>query len=182
MKFFRNIILMLALAFCAMPAFAQTTTDTNAELAAMTDAQKAQAVALLKANTPVPTSRAENVREWVDIGSSLGESLAATAGKLGVEVNKFSATPVGKLAMVLIVWNFMGVAIVNILVHLGAAAFCLILLVGWWKMFKSMFGTFDEKGKLVKLSYNREGDGPAFFVTAFGVVIGAAGFLSVITI
>ena len=56
----------------------------------------------------------DKIDRWVQVGSNLGKGLAATAKELGVAVNEFANTPIGKLATVLIVWHIMGSTIVHI--------------------------------------------------------------------
>lgn len=79
----------------------------NQEEAARTPA--AVVAQVVKAE-PLVTS--DKFKEWglagAAVGSALGDGLVNTAGKLGVEVNKFADTPVGKFSMLLIVWSVAG--------------------------------------------------------------------------
>lgn len=144
----KHIVLFIALAFAAFPAFAQDTEQTTgqkltAELAKMDDSEKAKVLRYIESPTSEAARRAQ---DWIDVGAGIGESLAATAGKLGVEVNKFATTPVGKLAMVLIVWHYMGDDIMGIVSGLLWFA---IFLPGWLYIAKRYMGIYDEKGKFV---------------------------------
>lgn len=140
--------LVLSLAF-VMPAFAQQqnpSAELNQEIAQMNDAQKAEALAQIRAGRS-PT--AEAARDWVDIGNALGEGIAATAEKLGMVANDFAASPLGKLAIVLIVWNYMGESVV--LMALGTGVLFFGTLV-WVYQMRKIFGNFDDKGKFI--NYN----------------------------
>ena len=138
--------LILSMAFI-MPAFAQNqqnpSAELNQEIAQMNDAQKAEALAQIRAGRS-PT--AEAARDWVDIGNALGEGIAATAEKLGMVANDFATSPLGKLAIVLIVWNYMGESVV--MMALGAGVLFFGTLV-WVYQMRKMFGQFDEKGKFI---------------------------------
>jgi len=63
-------------------------------------------IANMKAATP--TNHAESVSEWVSIGKDMGTGLAATAKELGITANELADTPVGMIAIVVIVWNYLG--------------------------------------------------------------------------
>jgi hypothetical protein len=154
-KYFKSLLLLLALAFSLTAcnvAFAQeaATAPTvsealTAEIAKMDDAKKAEVLKSIQ--TPAASESARRAKEWVDVGAGIGESLAATAGKLGVEVNKFAQTPVGKMAMVLIVWHYMGEEISGWVCGL---LFWLIFLPMWFYAARKTMGVYNEKGKFVR--------------------------------
>ena len=139
--------LILSMAFI-MSAFAQNqqnpSAELNQEIAQMNDAQKAEALAQIRAGRS-PT--AEAARDWVDIGNALGEGIAATAEKLGMVANDFAESPLGKLAIILIVWNYMGESIILIV-----SGFT--LLVGgtlvWLYQMRKIFGVYSQEGKFIK--------------------------------
>ncbi len=139
--------LILSMAF-VMPAFAQNqqnpSAELNAEIAQMNDAQKAEALAQIRAGR---SSTAEAAKDWVDIGNALGEGLAATAEKLGIVANDFANSPLGKLAIVLILWNYMGESVLLIV-----AGFT--LLVGgtlvWLYQMRKIFGKYSPEGKFIQ--------------------------------
>lgn len=180
---FKTLLLLFVLTLVTMPAFATAaTTDPSntasvqltSELAKMDDAQKAQVLETIRTGSS-PT--AKKAQEWVDIGNGIGTGLAATADKLGIAVNRFAESPVGKMAIFLIIWNYMG----STLIHLVGAMFCFTLLLFWWRVFRRMFGTFNEKGKLITLSYRNSSAESAAFITLVGVVLAACGFISILT-
>lgn len=142
-------ILILLFTLFATPAFAQqasTTDQLYAEIAKMDDAQREEALRNLTGNS-APTKSASLAREWVDIGNGLGEGIAATAERLGVVANDFARSPVGKLAMVLIVWSVMGDTISG---WISASLFWMFVIPLWMYNFRKMFGVYNEKGKFIK--------------------------------
>ena len=84
----------------------------------LTESQKADVIkqVTLKAQEAkaVDNATVDKIDRWVQVGANLGKGLAATAKELGVAVNEFANTPIGKLATVLIVWHIMGSVIVHI--------------------------------------------------------------------
>lgn len=182
------IALTLLLTLASVSVSAQETTqqqDQNrrttelvfAKVATMTPMQREE---LLKSATEIESGKtaAQTTREWVDIGSSLGDALASTASKLGVAVNDFAKSPVGILAIALILWNQLGETII----HLSTAA----LLFGpglmlWFIIFRRAFGVFNEHGKLVSYDLDKQGDTVIFASWVVGIVIVAAGLLALLT-
>lgn len=108
----KNLIAVVMCMF-AFPAFAAINNiDTNG----LTEAQKAQLVQQaeqMKNATPLDT--ANKVDQWVNIGEKIGKMLGGAAKEVGIAVNEFVQTPVGKMTAVLIVWNYMGSMIVHVL-------------------------------------------------------------------
>lgn len=74
-----------------------------------------------KNNTP----SAKSVEEWVEVGSNIGKGLAGAAKEVGVAVNDFVKTPVGQITAAVILWKFIGSAIVHLIGGL------VVLLSGW---------------------------------------------------
>lgn len=152
---FKNIALTIALMFVAVPAFAQNSQpapenvsqELNREIALMTDAEKVE----LLSNVKSGAGTSKRVREWVEIGEGIGAGLVATAERLGVAVNDFAGTPVGKLAIVLIVWSYLGSKIIGLTLGFG------LLTIGngvWYYMLRKLFGEYNEKGKFIKFDTN----------------------------
>lgn len=78
-------------------------------------------------NIPDP----DMVQKYVNLGEGIGKAFGGAAKEVGVTVNEFVKTPVGLMAMILIVWNYMGA----MLVHLFAGMSLMIvgiMLVRWW--------------------------------------------------
>ena len=167
----RYLILILALMF-AVPAFAQesqtASQQLNAEIAKMDDAQKKEALNAIRAGESNTAARA---REWIDIGNGLGEGLAATASKMGVVANEFATSPVGKLAMVLIVWNYIGEDITRVV-----AGFVLLFLIGFAYVYqmRKTYGQYTPEGKFVKYDVEAMTGNecvPAGFMSSIAVIL-----------
>ena len=169
--------------------------DTNAVHQAgfnrLSEAQKAEIikqVADKAGNAPSVSVTTESVERWVAIGSNLGKGLAATAKELGIAVNEFADTPIGKLATLLIVWHLMGGVIVHIFGGL------LIWAVGFpmlWKIIKRLAPddvtySATEKNifgnaKIEKIEKGRL-DGETTAVLCIGSLgITAAGLIAILT-
>jgi hypothetical protein len=60
-------------------------------------------------NIPLITPESlDNVQKYTEVGLAIGKGLAGAAKEVGVAVNEFAQTDVGKMTMFLIVWNFFG--------------------------------------------------------------------------
>ena len=50
----------------------------------------------------------KQVSKWSELGTNIGSALVATAAQVGVEVNKFAATPLGMITTGVIVYKIIG--------------------------------------------------------------------------
>lgn len=66
-----------------------------------------------QAPVEAPKKTVDTVKEWASIGSQIGAGLAASARELGLAANDFAKSPVGKLTMFIIIWRYVGHAIVS---------------------------------------------------------------------
>ncbi len=114
-----------------MPAFALNTDAVkSAGFSQLTDPQKAEIISQIAkqaeqnnnatASSIVATAAAlpstpAKVAEWVDIGTKIGQAFGGAAKEVGVAVNDFVKTPVGQWTMAIIVWKFIGGAMVHVL-------------------------------------------------------------------
>lgn len=87
----------------------------------LTDVQKLAVIksvaeqAAVATSAPVVSEKTiDQIDRWTTVGANLGKGLAATAKELGVAVNDFANTPIGKIATFLIIWHIMGTAVVHI--------------------------------------------------------------------
>lgn len=87
----------------------------------------------------------QKVSEWVDIGQKIGQMMGGAAKEVGIAVNDFVKTPVGQWTMALIIWKFMGSAII----HLVGGV--LVLVVGFGFILFMI-----RKSKEVKYEYDSE--------------------------
>ena len=97
----------------------------------------------LAAETPISV---REVREWAELGSALGEGLAAAAGAMGTEVNNFASTKVGFLTMFVIVWRYTIASVFGFL-------WLIFAVPAWVVMYRRTF-IIDS------VTYNPKGDGP----------------------
>lgn len=151
-------IILLLLSIIAVPVFAQTQTASQsstevvlAEMQTFTPEQKAQLAEAAK-DIRLGHSYAASAKEWAEVGSSIGKGLVATANEMGVAVNDFARTPVGKIAVALIVWKVAGGDIIHVVVALFACG----LLFAWYKLFVRTYGVFDANGKFTHLDLNAD--------------------------
>ncbi len=103
-----SMVFVLALFFVTPSNAIQITIDTDnldkTTASTVLEAQKQAKKIAEKAKTP----SVDQMEAWANIGEKIGKAISATCRELGVEVNKFVKTPVGKIAMALIVWKVVG--------------------------------------------------------------------------
>ena len=80
------------------------------------------------AQAPMSEATIDKIDRWSQVGANLGKGLAATAKELGVAVNDFANTPIGKVATFLIIWHIMGSAIVHIVGAIGIWIFGVVAI------------------------------------------------------
>lgn len=81
-------------------------------------------------------------------GEELGKGLSGAVKELGVTFNEFANSRVGMIATFIILWHFVGKAVLWFI-------FICILLKGSMKAVRSIWGEFNEKGKFVKLDLGK---------------------------
>lgn len=92
--------------------FNELTTEQQAKI--LTDVSKMAKEAKEIPKASDVKAKAKVVSEWVDLGASIGKGLASAAKELGVAVNDFSKTSVGKWTMFLIVFNIIGDTVIHL--------------------------------------------------------------------
>ena len=151
--------------------------------------ESAQAELALKAaelrkaalDTPVIPDVVE-MEKYVSVGEQIGKALATTAKELGIEVNNFATTPVGMIAIFLIVWHFFGA----MMLHLAFGSVWFVTMVPLWVYFFKRIAmnreeTFDAKGKRTAIKHSLEetsADTIAVFTCA-ALVIFAVGIFGI---
>ena len=178
-KIFIGLMLMFTL---SAPVLAGTAIIPGWE--ELSDQQKAQ-ITLDAANKAAQAKampvKAADLEEWVNLGKSIGVGFAATATELGMGIDELMHTDTGKLAMFVIVWNYVGDKFVGIL---GGILWFSIMLPSWAYYFRrwTLVPTWEwhDNGKKKSLTYvkNRSSDAVAYFTIAM-VAILAAGFLMI---
>lgn len=125
-----------------------------------------------------PQDTAKDVTEWVSIGEKLGKGLVSCAKEMGVEVNSFVQTPVGKIAAYIIIWKLVG----RDIVHYGfGSVFLAVGLILWIHFFRRLcvYDNVSYGEKLGKLGlrhkiiqYRGEGEVDGTRVLMLFVLIG----------
>lgn len=133
-------------------------------------------------------NKLNDVKQWVDFGSALGQGLAGTARELGIAANEFINTPAGTLATYILMWKLIGAD----LMHVGGAL--IIWLVGFISLrvlFKaSIIEKIKYKTELSKITKSQlidsieydtvNGETVAGWITA-GIVVFAVGAVTLFT-
>lgn len=140
--------LVVLCAVWAMPATAQVVTIDLDDLSPE-EAAKVLAAKNLAENGPPPTQTAtETAEEWVIFGERFAEVIITMCSRLGVEVNEFVKTPVGKIATIVILWKVVGVSLWSIIG--GTLAWVVITMILLWS-----FRFFHMRARVE----NTDGDG-----------------------
>lgn len=108
------IAFLLTITFMS-PVFAGSiTTEDLGNFNSLTETQKAQVIADIarakEANgvtSDLPTTP-EKMKEWADFGTAIGKGMAATARELGIALDEFSKSTVGKIAIGLLIYKVAG--------------------------------------------------------------------------
>jgi hypothetical protein len=121
MKFILSIMLLVS----SISVFAVDTDDINsAGFRSLSEVDKVEIIKTVAEKSKQPTTSIktedilttlENTDKWVGIGTSLGRGLAATAKELGIAANDLANTRLGMIVTTLIVWNFLGAKILDVI-------------------------------------------------------------------
>ncbi len=182
----RNLIVLLAFMSFLMSASVVHAADHDIlnmdGLDAAAQAELALQAAQLRKDALVSTlPDVIKVEKYVSVGEQIGKALSSTARELGIEVNKFATTPVGMIAIFLIVWHFFGSMIVHLM--FGSMWFS-VLIPTWIYFFKRLAmnreETFHkETGKLVSVKYSSGSPDVVCTFLVSGVVIFAVGVIGI---
>ncbi len=127
----KYVVLCIALLF-SVPSVAQLTSHSvsQAGFDDLTEAQKAAVIKQVSENAEmnktvvVKSNTVETLNAFAELGKNIGAGLVAAAKELGIAANEFATTPVGKITIALIVWNYAGEFIIH------TAAGILVLVTG----------------------------------------------------
>jgi len=116
--FILSVILVLSLVSSAWCLGAETVSSAGfGDLTVEQQADVLKNIASMKAasvTAKTELSTAKQAEEWVDLGQKVGSALGGAARELGVAANDFVKTPVGKMAMFIIIWKFAGHSVVMV--------------------------------------------------------------------
>lgn len=133
---------LVALGLMITPAFASGVTINDHRIDGLSESQLAElyanAAKMAESNSAaavaeknVPT--AAKLDEYASLAKSISTGLADTAKNLGIAVNEFANSPVGRITEFVIVYKVIG----NIFVHyIFGALWFLITGCAWWIVFK----------------------------------------------
>ena len=127
----KKLLVGLMLSTVSLFAAAQISSQSleQAGFNKLSETQKAEIVAQIAKNNEQKTDLVDakqlevKAEKWVDLGERMGKMLGGAAKEVGVAVNDFVKTPVGQLTMLLIVWSYIG----NALVHIFGGIFIIIV-------------------------------------------------------
>jgi hypothetical protein len=142
------------------------------DVSGLNDKQKAE-LALKVAEmqeTQSDITSIESVQKYAEVGQSIAVAIGSCAKELGVAVDDFSKTPVGRLTTALIVWKVIGKDIV----HITLGSFILVVGISiWCYQFRKMRTdriVYDENGKKKQIIY-KDLDGEIQFVMLICVIL-----------
>lgn len=140
---------ILGLCLCLASANVLAADIDTSGLSAEQKAQIALQVEQMKSGPP----SAETAQQWADWGTNMGKAISSTAKELGVAVDDFSRTPVGKITMAVIVYKVIGKEVLRFVA--GAVLFFFTIII-WARYLRKPFQTIEyyESGK-VKSRTNR---------------------------
>ena len=186
----KRILAILALcAAVATPAIAVEAVPPGWDK--LTETQKAefrkQVAVAAEEKTSQPILDVKKVDEYVALGERIGKMMGGAAKELGIAVNQFVETPVGKWTMAMIIWKYMGSAIVHVF---GGV---LVLVVGFTYIGVLMrrrrplaveyrpelfLGILNRR---LKVSREQMDDSDIWFFTICGAVVVGASLITIFT-
>ncbi len=139
-KFFGSIVLAAVVALsagCCGDAEAATeaklssTTVVDAGFDKLTAAQQAQIVQSIADAQTKESEVIDTVDKWVNVGERIGKMVGGAAREVGVAANEFIQTDVGKMTAAMIIWNYMGADVVDVLVHVVGGSMFIVIGLTW---------------------------------------------------
>lgn len=148
------IAVVASLAFCTTHAAADTGGGISVKavadagfsnLSAEQQAEVLKQVTTMQQKAPTgrPAATVDTVDKWVNIGERIGKMMGGAAKEVGVAVNEFVKTDVGRWTMMLVIWNYIGNDLVHIFIHIGGA------IIVWVIGFSVIFNLVRRRNPLV---------------------------------
>ncbi len=140
----KQLMIAFVMFFFSLSAMAAIDVDTRG----LSDTQKAELVKMAESMKTTPVAKAadtvEAVDKWVNVGERIGKMMGGAAKEVGVAVNQFIDTPVGKMTAAIIVWNYMGGMVVHVI------SGWVFLLLSW-----SMLVWFIRRNTRLVIQYDK---------------------------
>lgn len=178
----KKLLIAFLFFFVMSAAYAQVDTSglskqQQAELTIQAEKMKEDGKSsVIKVTNPAGT--VEVVSKWAEAGKSLAVGLGAGAREIGVAVNDFADTRVGKITTYIIIWKLMGKELMGLVMGLFII---LIVIPVIWKSFRYLmdekreyeyykFLWFIPMRRLKGSSFKIESDGACFAMCVTGAV------------
>ena len=161
--------LFVALMMVVMSSMAFAGERVSIDTSKLTAEQQAQLNKMITQAAPAPDHELDMLEKAARFGQIIGSGIGAAARELGIAVNEFSQTTPGRVAMLILVWKYMGDAILGVMV--GIPVLVLGMWVGWKMVHRGrqrnytreyvyvpvLWGLFNRR-KLAKEVYNRNSE------------------------
>ena len=148
----KQIISFILLSTLVVPAFAGTVLDSRG----LSEEQKAQVQIEIERmkkkadQTPVVTT--EKLNEYTRLGQNIAKAIIGVASELGKSVDELLNTKLGKIILILVIWQVVGKVLIGPFI---AFLWLLFWVPIWTYYFRRFTGmgivkkTYDDKGHLV---------------------------------
>ena len=161
--------LFVALMMVVMSSMAFAGERVSIDTSKLTAEQQVQLNKMITQAAPAPDHELDMLEKAARFGQIIGSGIGAAARELGIAVNEFSQTTPGRVAMLILVWKYMGDAILGVMV--GIPVLVLGMWVGWKMVHRGrqrnytreyvyvpvLWGLFNRR-KLAKEVYNRNSE------------------------
>ena len=101
-------------------------------------------------NPTVSLPQPDVVEKYAKMGAEIGAALKEVCKTIGIEVNEFVKTPVGKAVALLILYRYFGkdmIKLVLMFVFCSIVAICNTISLWWWVSKKKVVVKIDDKVK-----------------------------------
>lgn len=161
--------MFVALMMVVMSSMAFAGERVSIDTSKLTAEQKEQLGKMVVQDSPKTDGELDMLEKAARFGQIIGSGIGAAARELGIAVNEFSQTTPGRVAMLILVWKYMGDAILGVMV--GIPVLVLGMWVGWKMVHRGrqrnytreyvyvpvLWGLFNRR-KLAKEVYNRNSE------------------------
>ena len=161
--------LFVALMMVVMSSMAFAGERVSIDTSKLTAEQKEQLGKMVVQDSPKTDGELDMLEKAARFGQIIGSGIGAAARELGIAVNEFSQTTPGRVAMLILVWKYMGDAILGVMVGIPVLVFG--MWIGWKMVHRGrqrnytreyvyvpvLWGLFNRR-KLAKEVYNRNSE------------------------